>query len=411
MFLSCTRQVSDYGVLLKMEDWEKLHEASYKMLVVMASLRVGEYTRCLLMHLNVLAQHHDVNSAIYEMYRTNPGAFNEESGEISFSVLAKSSVADTQKMKIEHVNKLYKLLHVYREITEDINDDINGPLEERKYTTGRYIIDPASPEVLQTTSYFQGVIRDILAGAHTVYDGSLEGYYCKVDSFQHLEKVNDVTSVRVLQRQKALDYIHAQKLWVTNKLGNYWIHDYKDVWPDAVIEDESEEDDFLLNPNNSDGDEVPLADVQMQGDDDNEQFDDEEESSEDEPLAQKAAGANAISQDSKSANKAAKRVDGSKKRKAVDSDNQDEPESPIITEPEDSDGADDEKELYVRKIVDIKKKSGKLWYKVRWAGYGPAGDTYESFSDLKRTMSVKALNDFIKAYKEQQEEDEQEPEQ
>jgi hypothetical protein len=122
--------------MLKMEDWEGLLESCHRMLLVMASLKVREYTRCLIMHLNIVTHHQQQETGVYDMFKTNPGAMNEESGEVCFGVLARASVADTQKMKFDHMNKLYKLLHVYREITEELNDDLNGPLEEKSFRPG-----------------------------------------------------------------------------------------------------------------------------------------------------------------------------------------------------------------------------------------------------------------------------------
>jgi hypothetical protein len=388
-----------------MEDWGKLFESCHKMLLVMASLNVAEYTRCLMLHLNVVTQHQQQETAVHEMFESNPGAMNEEGGEICFSVLARASVADTQKMKFEHMNKLYKLLHVYREITEELNDDLNGPLEEKKYSTGRFIINPESQEVLETISYFRGVIRNILAGAHTAYDGTLQGYQSKATALLHqVPQEPDKSQDLILNREKTLNHIHAQKLWLEKKFQEFWVANHADVWPSAAFEHEEHDSDVTLTPE-SVTDEVgtDIEEPMLREEEDLHQREEDSSSDDDRPLVRGGQ----VNRNHKSPAMIQKKVRAKRKRKQSVISDEEAPESPIRMEPlDDQDEIPEGEALYVEKIVSSKVKNGRTWYRVRWEGYKPEHDTFESFADLKKSMGTKKVREFIKAMNEELTDDE-----
>lgn len=395
-----------------MESWDELLESAHKMVLVMASLNVPEYTRCLILHLNVVSHHQQQETGVYDMFKSNPGAFNEESGEMSFSVLARASVSDTQKMKFEHMNKLYKLLHVYREITEELNDDLNGPMVEKKFSTGRYIIDPNSVEVAETVSYFRGVIRDILAQAHTTYDGTLAGYQSKAAANKHQVEFADFRRKQILQPEEALNEIHKQKLWMEKKFDEFWIADHIDVWPSAAFDDEAHDSDEFLS---ADDDENAVG-VDPQAEDlksDDEVLHDEQRqdkssgsSEEDRPLVR----GRPLNTDPKSPGMIKKKGMAKKKRKVVGPDPREPaPESPIRMEPDDDDPdeSEDEEKLYVEKLICSKVKKGRTYYRVRWEGYKPEDDTFESHTHLVKCMgSRKVLREFIEAMREENDDNE-----
>ena len=55
--------------------------------------------------------------------KENMHMYNEELGEISFSVLARCVLGDNHKSDLQHMRSLYKLLPVYRDTKDQLLAD------------------------------------------------------------------------------------------------------------------------------------------------------------------------------------------------------------------------------------------------------------------------------------------------
>ena len=85
-------QVLDYGCTVKMDQGRRVVLGQVKLLKLFMLLRgrdTTEYEKALLASLLVWARNKHGKSFLWKMFKQNACAFNEEAGEVAFSVLAR----------------------------------------------------------------------------------------------------------------------------------------------------------------------------------------------------------------------------------------------------------------------------------------------------------------------------------
>ena len=107
------------------------------------------------------------------MFENNAYIANEECGEISFSVLARSSVSSSAKSKFDTVNRHYMDLRTYMTSSQDHR--LGKHLSEF-HGSGREQIKDDDPALAATSEHIRMVIRSLKAGTHTEYNGEKEGF-------------------------------------------------------------------------------------------------------------------------------------------------------------------------------------------------------------------------------------------
>jgi hypothetical protein len=227
-------QASDYAVILKLHDWDKLHAATYNMLLLLACFKQGEYCRSLVAHLNILCCHESDDTDIWKWYLNDPSSMNEEPGEDSFGILARCVLGDTQKTKFSHVSDMYSLLHLYRQVNADTKDDIAGPLQQKKFTTGTFMVKEDSKEVEELGAFFRTVIREVMSGSFRVYDGSVKARTSKAKAQECMKRVD--APKQMLDHVASKAYVMTQLAKVKRTMkGQYWLSAYSDIWPEANV--------------------------------------------------------------------------------------------------------------------------------------------------------------------------------
>ena len=106
----------------------------------------------------LLLEYWRVNKCVpWTMMKGNMNVFNEEYGEISFSILARCVLGDHIKSKFDHTRRLYRMLPAYRSVKQDILEDqkSSGSISWRR------VIAVDSDEVTVTKIFFQNVIKQI----------------------------------------------------------------------------------------------------------------------------------------------------------------------------------------------------------------------------------------------------------
>ena len=81
------------------------------------------YPKIMLSFMLVLRYWRVSNFCAYQMMKNNMGMFNEELGELTFSILARSVLADHTRDDFDHMDKLFRLLRVYRDVKSDVVAD------------------------------------------------------------------------------------------------------------------------------------------------------------------------------------------------------------------------------------------------------------------------------------------------
>ena len=250
-------QIHDFGIMLTLEDGKLAVRSLMRLLWLLMMLvreRSSEYVNAIIMQLLILCHQMDNELPHWHILRDSLSTYNEEAGEISFSMLARAVLGDTLKNKIEHMDKMYTLIHTFRSVEEDLHTDTD---RKGKSTSWRHSVDASSEEVVSTVAHFSEIIRGLQQGTFKVYDGSMTSFKNRTHALRNLE-----------------DYKCQLPLWQPDQTGrvrrhlarckktyiSYWTVDFSDIWPEmshnpedfAVIHEDNdavsevEDDDLLL---------------------------------------------------------------------------------------------------------------------------------------------------------------------
>jgi hypothetical protein len=246
--------VFDYGICLKLNDGLLLVNQLFKMLKLHLCLdmksRGGAYSQSIVMQILVVLYQRKHKLPSWLMLKSQPTLFNEEAGEMTFSQLARSVVGDTQQRKFEHMNRLYKLLHIYGDVEIDTLADVKGSAIE---ACSRKKINPKGDEVEAVTAFMKSRIREIRHQRLTEYDGKELSWKHKVHALGNLKPLKAKEPFMNGDMMPILD-LNIEK--AQNKFMNTdWAGDYTDIWPECevppnglpgknVYEDFSDEDNY-----------------------------------------------------------------------------------------------------------------------------------------------------------------------
>ena len=106
------------------------------------------------------------------MLKTSLSAFNEESGELMFSILARCSLGDSGRNSFEYMEKIYTLLHTYRAVDEDLFEDTEKTGPKRNW---RKKLDPAA--IAATEDWLKLYVRKLKGNQMTFYDKATPDAY------------------------------------------------------------------------------------------------------------------------------------------------------------------------------------------------------------------------------------------
>ena len=108
-------------------------------------------------------RHHDM--PVWKLMENNVCLFNEELGEMYYSILSRCVLGDNIKSNFDHMNKIFKLLPVYRSIREEMFQDNNN----KQSITWHHKIPIDSQDVNATVFFYNRLIRYIVEGKHKSY--------------------------------------------------------------------------------------------------------------------------------------------------------------------------------------------------------------------------------------------------
>ena len=227
-------QVLDYGISLKLNDGSLGVRHLFFLLKVHLCLdcqsRGGAYTQSIIMQLLIVLYQKKKNLPSWRMLSAELSMFNEEAGEITFSQLARSCVGDTQKRKFAHMNRLYKLLHIYGDVEEDQLHDLGG---DTQHFSSRRKVNPAGEEVQAVSAFIKGKLRELKAQQYLQYDGQPKSYLNRRHAMQNLKPIGVRTAFWMddMVPQLRANIEKAKAKFYRND----WAGDYSTIWPECAI--------------------------------------------------------------------------------------------------------------------------------------------------------------------------------
>ena len=128
------------------------------------------YAKSMMMQLLILMYQKEKNLPSWQMFMGSPSVFNEEAGEMSFSVLARCCLGDTTKMMFEHMSNMYKLTSLYAETTDVLRTELGRVRKENGY----YSLDNKGVEVQTVITFMQESIRALKFNVFRHFTGPLK---------------------------------------------------------------------------------------------------------------------------------------------------------------------------------------------------------------------------------------------
>ena len=213
------------------------------------------YPKVMLLFMLVLRYWRDTNFCAAQMMRNNMSLFNEELGELTFSILARSVLADHTRDDFEHMDRLFRLLRVYRDVKSDVVADNSGASNSLNW---RHKIQKSGDEITSTQLFFKKIIKQMVNGTYQSYDGSPACYKNAQSGSELRIRTN---SPLVYMQLPELD-VYLQKLMtvIRTDMNTNFLYPYSHIWPECLsIDDLHANQDVVVvdgRPNIPEEDEV-----------------------------------------------------------------------------------------------------------------------------------------------------------
>lgn len=138
-----------------------------RLLKVFLCLGSQHYEPALLFSMAQLHRLQSISHPVWKMFERSPWVFNEEAGELSFSLLQRFTSKDTMRADFKHLDSKYKLISLFYDCARDFGEDL---LEGGLANYFNVIeIDPEGDEVIALARHFMSVIEDMKSGRWTHY--------------------------------------------------------------------------------------------------------------------------------------------------------------------------------------------------------------------------------------------------
>jgi len=210
-----------------------------KFFLLVGGAQCTEYIRALTASILQWSNYQSCQHPCWQLFANNASAFNEESGEISLSILARDIARGGVRSDCNKVSQTFKLVKAKAELAEDVGLDISGG-DFGSDEHGRRIKSDC-PEVKVTAAFFSGVIRHVLAGAYRHYDNKC-GVLAKGVRSARPTVAMEAHPVWFRSVTPLLDGA-VKKLSTATQ--SFWVAPHADIWPEAIpaINFDSDSDD------------------------------------------------------------------------------------------------------------------------------------------------------------------------
>ena len=125
-----------------------------------------DYPKMMLAHMLIMSYWSENDMPVWRLMENNMFLVNEEMGETYYSILARCVLGDNIKSNFEHMNKIFTLLPLYKQV----KDDISVEIRDKQYSlTWHHNIRTDADEVTATSFFFKRVISNIIEGKYKSY--------------------------------------------------------------------------------------------------------------------------------------------------------------------------------------------------------------------------------------------------
>ena len=227
--------MQDYGILIQLNDGEKVLKAYYRLLKVFLCLNPKhEYVRSMAAHLYCL-EHWKANAdavPFWDMFRTCPSMFDESRGEISLSTLSRATNRDSERHKIEHITKKYRQVRMYFDVKEDLVTETKGNITGERCT--HYVVKDPDEQAAHTEAFLRQTANNARHCSYRVYDSD-RAFPSAASATEHSRDPKKDRRRR-LRGYKAMLDVKAVKAHVEHQVCREWATKPEkgilDAWPE-----------------------------------------------------------------------------------------------------------------------------------------------------------------------------------
>ena len=151
--------------MLKLDNGEKAWPHVFRLLKVFLCLGQPMYEGALILQLCLLCYYRSTNHPIWQMMKHNLSMFNEEAGELCFSVLARCTVKDTMKYSFSHLSDKFALIRPMSDMHVEFGLESSATVKGGQHVN----INHASVEVSRLADMFLNMVGEIKAGTYKPY--------------------------------------------------------------------------------------------------------------------------------------------------------------------------------------------------------------------------------------------------
>jgi hypothetical protein len=189
------------------------------------------------MQLLIVLHQKRYNLPQWQILKTSLSSFNEEAGEITFSQLARCVVGDTQQRKLDHINQVYKLLHIYGELEEEHLADTHPNKSEE---TSRRKIPKNCEAVTAVAQFMKTRLRELKQNKFLVYNGKEASYKSKLVATTNMVPMKTKTPFWLEDPVTFLRFNITKAR--TKFYDTDWAGDYATIWPGCKIPPDPNDD-------------------------------------------------------------------------------------------------------------------------------------------------------------------------
>ena len=209
-----------------------------RMFLVLNESNCREYQRALSTSISIWEWMKSINHPCWQLFKNNASAFNEESGEICFSVLAREISGSGVRSDCQAVSSKFRIIKTKIDVANDLKFELCGDdFASKKHK----VIRADSDEVKTTAYFFQRTIRQIVSKAFRHYGpdcGVLDAKARRAKTPRKTVPLQVVPKLHGDVTETMRGVVDAQR----TKLNGFWVHHHKDIWPGAQPQHEESSD-------------------------------------------------------------------------------------------------------------------------------------------------------------------------